>query len=96
MTAVMNTLPANKTIGVVLVDNIPPLTTDSQLDHFFKGINDVSSIQYIVGEGAGGGTHERSCWIHVSKPIKTVKKINSSTIAGTKPRARLMGFLFAA
>ena len=94
MTAVMNTLPANKTIGVVLVDNIPPQTTDSQLDHFFKGINDVSSIQYIAGQEAG--THSRSCWIHVSMPTKTVKKINFLTIAGTKPRARLMGYLVVA
>ena len=91
---VMNKLPANKTIGVVLVDNIPPLTTDSQLYYFFTEIDDVSTIQYIAGEGAG--KHERSCWIYVSKPAKTVKKINSSTIAGKKPRARLMGYLFAA
>ncbi len=91
---VMNKLPVNKTIGVVLVDNIPPQTTDRQLDHYFKEMDDVSSIQYITGEG--GGTHERSCWINVLKPAKTVKKINSSTIAGKKPRARLMGYLFAA
>ena len=92
---VMNKLPANKTIvGVVLEDNIPPQTTESQLYHFFTEIDDVSSIQYIAGEGAG--KHERSCWINVSKPAKTVEKINSSTIAGKKPRARLMGYLFAA
>jgi hypothetical protein len=63
---VMNNLPANKTSAVVLVDNIPPKTTDNQLYHFFI------------------------------EPAKTVKKINSSTIAGKKPRARLMGYLFAA
>jgi hypothetical protein len=91
---VMNNLPANKTSAVVLVDNIPPKTTDNQLYHFFIEINDVSSIQYIAGESAG--EHERSCWINVSNPAKTVKKINSSTIAGKKPRARLMGYLFAA
>ena len=90
----MNKLPANKTIGVVLVDNIPPQTTDSQLDRLFKEMADVSSIQYIAGEG--GGKHDRSCWINVSKPAKTVKKINSSTIAGKKPRARLMGYLVVA
>ena len=91
---VMNKLSANKTIGVVLVDNIPPQTTDNQLYHFFTEIDDVSSIQYIASEGAG--KHERSCWINVSRPAKTVKKINSSTIAGKKPRARLMGYLFTA
>ena len=91
---VMNKLPANKTIGVVLVDNIPPQTTDSQLYHFFTELDDVSSIQYIAGEAAV--KLERSCWINVSKPAETVKKINSSTIAGKKPRARLMGYLFAA
>ncbi len=79
---VMNKLPANKTIGVVLVDNIPPQTTDRLLDLFFKEMDDVSSIQHIAGEDAG--KHERSCWIHVSKPTKTVKKINSSTITGKK------------
>jgi len=91
---VMNKLTAIKTIGVVLVDNIPPQTTDSQLYHFFTEIGDVSSIQYIAGEGAG--KHKRSCWINVSKPAKTVEKINSSTIDGKKPRARLMGYLFTA
>ena len=90
---VMNKLPANK-IGVVLVDNIPPQTTDSQLDHFFREIDDVSSIQYITGEGAC--KDERSCWINVSKPAKTVNMINSSTIADKKPRARLMGYLITA
>ncbi len=94
MKAVMNKLPANKTIGVVLVDNIPPQTTDSQLEHFFKEMDDVSSIQFIPGEGSG--KQERSCWIHVSKPTTTVKKINFSTIDGKKPRARLMGYLIAA
>jgi hypothetical protein len=88
----MDKRPANKTIGVVLVDNIPPQTTDSQLSHFFTEIDGVSSIQYIAGEGAGN----RSCWIHVSKPAKTVKKINASIIAGEKPRARLMGYLYPA
>ena len=94
MKAVMNKLPANKSVGVVLVDNIPPQITDSQRDHFFKEIDDVSSIRYIAVEG--GDKHERSCWINVSKPAKTVEKINSSTIGGKKPRARLMGYLFAA
>ena len=89
---VMNKLPANKSIGVVLVENIPLQTTDSHLYHFFTEIDDVSSIQFISGEG--GGKHERSCWIHVSKPAKTVKKINLLTIAGKKPQARLMGYLF--
>lgn len=90
----MNKLPANKSIGVVLVDNIPPQTTDSQLDHFFKELDDVSSVQYITnGES---GTTERSCWIHVSKPAGTVKKINLSNIAGQQPRARLMGYFIAA
>jgi hypothetical protein len=78
---VMNKLTAHKTIGVVLY-------------HFFTELDDVSSIQYIAGEGAGN--HERSCWINVSKPEKTLEKINSSTIAGKKPRARLMGYLFTA
>lgn len=91
MKAVMNKFPANTTVGVVLVDNIPPQTTDSQLDHFFKEIDDVSSIQHIAGEG--DDKHERSCWIKVSKPAKTVQKINSSTIGGNKLRARLMGYL---
>jgi hypothetical protein len=91
MKVVMNKLPANKSVGVVLVDNIPPQTTDSQLDHFFKEIDDVSSIRHIAGEG--GDKHARSCWINVSKPSKTVQKINSSTIGGKKPRARLMGYL---
>ena len=90
---IMNNLPANKTSAVVLVDNIPLQTTDSQLDHYFKEMDDVSSIQYITGEAAS--KDERSCWIHVSKPAKTVKKINSSTIGGRKPRARLMGYMFA-
>jgi hypothetical protein len=94
MIVVMKKDPANKTVGIVLVDNIPPQTTDSQLAQFFKEIDDVSSIQYISGEE--GGTHGRSCWIYVSKPTKTVKKINFSTIGGQKPRARLMGYLFAA
>ena len=91
---VMNKLTANKTIGIVLVDNIPPQITDSQLNHFFTELDDVSSIQYIAGESAV--KHERSCWINVSKPTKTVEKINSSTIAGKKPRARLMGYLLVA
>jgi len=73
------------------VDKIPLQTTDDQLYNFFKEIDDVSSIQYMAGEGAG--KHERSCWVHVSKPVKTVKKINLSIIAGKKPRARLMGYL---
>ena len=90
----MNNLPADKTSAVVLVDNIPPQTTDSQLDHYFKEMDDVSSIQYITDEIAC--EDERSCWIHVSKPAKIVKKINSSTIAGRKPRARLMGYMFVA
>jgi hypothetical protein len=93
MKAVMNKFPANTTVGVVLVDNIPPQTTDSQLDHYLKEMDDVSSIQYIAGEGSD--KHERSCWIKVSKPATTVKKINSSTIDGRKPRARLMGYMFA-
>jgi hypothetical protein len=92
--AVMDKLPAHKVIGVVLVDNIPPQTTDSQLSHFFTEINGVTSIQYITGEGAGN--HQRSCWIHVSNPAKTVTKINVSTIVGQTPRARLMGYLFTA
>ena len=91
---VINTSPANKAIGVVLVDNIPPQTTDSQLSHFFTEINGVSWIQCIAGEGAGN--HQRSCWIHVSNPAKTVKKINVSIIAGKTLRARLMGYLFSA
>jgi hypothetical protein len=89
---VMDKLPADKTIGVVLVDNIPPQFTDSQLSLFFSEIDDVSAIQVIEGTGA----ETRSCWIHVSKPAETVKKINFSTMDGGKPRARLMGYLFAA
>jgi len=89
---VMDKLPTNKTIGVVLVDNIPSQTTDNQLSHFFSNIDDVSSIQYICKEDSGN----RSCWVHVSKPAETVKKINISTIAGEQPRARLMGYLFSA
>ena len=91
---VMNKLLANKIIGVVLVDNIPPQTTDSQLADFFTDVNDVSSVKFINGEGTVN--LERSCWIYVSSPFKTVKKINVSTIAGKKPRARLMGYLFGA
>ena len=90
----MDTSPANKAIGVILVDNIPPQTTDNQLSHFFTKIDDVSSIQCIADEGAGN--HQRSCWIHVSNPARTVKKINASIIAGKTPRARLMGYLFSA
>ena len=90
----MNNLPENKMIGVVLVDNIPPQTTDSQLYHFFTELDDVSSFQYFAGEGAV--KHERSCWVNVSKPTKTVEQINTSTIAGKKPRARLMGYLLVA
>jgi hypothetical protein len=92
--AVMDKLPAYKTIGVVLVDNIPPQTTDSQLYHFFSEIDDVSLIQCIAGES--DVNNQRSCWIHVSKPAKTVKKINVSKITGKKLRARLMGYLFEA
>jgi hypothetical protein len=91
---VMNKLTANKTIGIVLVDNIPPQITDSQLYHFFTELGEVSSIKCIAGEGAV--KHERSCWVHASEPAKTVKKINASTIAGKKPRARLMGYLLMA
>jgi hypothetical protein len=70
---VMNKSPANKTIFViVLMDNIPSQTTDSQLYHFTTEIDDVSSIQYSAGEGAG--KQDRSYWINVSIPTKTVKK----------------------
>ena len=88
----MNNLPAKQTFGVILVDNIPPQTTDSQLTDFFAEINDVSSIQFIDSEGAGN--NQRSCWLTVAKPAETITKINVSTIAGKKPRARLMGYLF--
>ena len=87
----MDKLPINKTIGVVLVDNIPAQTTDSQLSDFFSEINDISSIQYIRGECSAN----RSCWINVTNPAETIKKINISTIAGEQPRARLMGYLFS-
>ena len=88
----MDKLPSNTTIGVVLVDNIPSQITDNQLSLFFSEIDDVSSMQVIDGAGA----ENRSCWIHVSKPAETVKKINIATIAGKQPRARLMGYLFEA
>jgi RNA recognition motif-containing protein len=90
---VMNKLATNKTSGVILVDNIPPQTTDSQLTDFFAEIKDVSSIQFIDGKGAN---HQRSCWIVVANPTETVKMINISIIAGKKPRARLMGYLLMA
>jgi hypothetical protein len=88
---VMNKLPANK-IAVVLVNNIPPQTTDGQIADFFTDINDVSSLQFIDGEGSGN--YERSCWIHVLNPAEAITKINVATIAGKKLRARLMGYLF--
>lgn len=90
----MNKPPATKIIGVVLVDNIPPQISDSQLYHFLAEMDDVSAIQCIADNS--GDILQRSCWIQVSKPSKTVKKINASIIAGKKPRARLMGYLFAA
>jgi hypothetical protein len=88
----MDKLPAGKIVGVVLVDNIPPKTTASQLSVFFTEMEDVSSIRCIASEGADKG----SCWLHVSKPEETVPKINTSKIAGEKIRARLMGYLFSA
>ena len=90
----MNSFLSQKTIAVVLVDHIPPQTTDIQLDQFFKEMDDVAAIQYITGEE--GDALGRSCWIHVSKPTTTVKMINISTIDGQQPRARLMGYLVAA
>jgi hypothetical protein len=89
--AVMSEFAKSKNIGVVLVDNIPAQITDSQLSHFFSALDDISSIQVIEAAGA----ESRSCWIHVSRPGETIKKINISTIDGEKPRARLMGYLFA-
>ena len=91
----MDKIPENKGIGVVLVENIPLETTDDQLNNFFREIDDVSSISYVMA-GEGVDNLERSCWIHVSSPLETVKKINFSTIAGKKPRARLMGYLVMA
>lgn len=88
----MDELPEDKTIGVVLVDNIPSQNTDNQFSHFFANIDDVSSIQYIYAEDSG----TRSCWIHFSKPAETIKKINVTTIADELPRARLMGYQFSA
>jgi hypothetical protein len=90
----MNNIHANKNHGVILVDTISPQATDGQLIDFFTEINDVSSIQFINSEDPAN--HHRSCWIVVSKPAETVKKINVSTIAGEKPRARLMGYLLGA
>ena len=87
----MNNLTQNKTFGVILVDNIPPQTTDSQLQNYFAEIKDVSAIQFIDGEDAD---LQRSCWIVVAKPAETVNLINVSTIAGKNPRARLMGYLY--
>ena len=88
----MSNLTQNKTFGVILVDNIPHQTTDSQLHNYFAEIKDISSIQFIDGEDANP---QRSCWIVVAKPSETVNLINASTIAGVKPRARLMGYLFS-
>jgi len=88
----MNNIPTIKTVGVLLVDNIPSQTNDSQLTDFFTDINDVSSIQFIEGEGIGN--YQRSCWIHALNPAEVIKKINVTTIAGKKPQARLMGYLF--
>ena len=88
----MNNIVTSKTVGVILVDNFPLQTTDGQITDFFTDINDVSSIQFIEGEGTG--TYQRSCWIHVLNPAEAITKINVATIAGKKPRARLMGYLF--
>ena len=90
----MDKLPTNKRTGVVFVDNIPSHTTSDQLYHFFKEIDGVSLVQCIDDEGADN--YQRCCWIHVFNPTYTVKKINVSTIAGEKPWARLMGYLFEA
>jgi len=60
----MDKIPENKGIGVILVDNIPLETTDDQLNDFFKEIDDISSISYIMA-GEGVGNLERSCWVHV-------------------------------
>jgi len=92
--AVMRNLSKSKYLGVVLVGNIPPQTTDSQLADFLTEINDISSIQFI--DGGGADNYQRSCWIHVLNPLETIKKINVSTIAGEKPLARLMGYLITA
>jgi len=88
----MNKLPANKSIGVVLVENFPLQTTDSQIADFFTDINGVSSIQFINDEGTCN--YQRSCWIHTLNPTEAITKINVATFAGKKPRARLMGYLF--
>ena len=88
----INKLPTNKSIGVVLVENIPLQTTDSQLADFFTDISDISSTQFIDDEGTR--SYQRSCWIHVLSPAEAIKKINAATIAGKKPRAKLMGYLF--
>ena len=88
----MNNIPTSKTVGVVLVDNFLLQTTDGQITDFFTGIIDVSSVQFIEGEGTGN--YQRSCWIHVLNPAEAITKKNVATIGGKKPRARLMGYLF--
>ena len=90
----MNNIVTSKTVGVILVDNIPLQTTDRQLADFFADINDVSSIQFI--DGVVPGNCQRSCWIHVLNPAEAIKKINVATLNGKKPRARLMGYLLTA